>query len=68
MMENLYWWGVPTLFRCEHDADPEQCDIGLVGVPHSAGNGTTGAPDHHHHPTQPMPPRGAGGSCHRWPD
>ena len=41
MMENLYWWGVPTLFRCEHDTDPEQCDIGLVGVPHSAGNDTT---------------------------
>jgi hypothetical protein len=23
MMETLYWWGVPTLFRCPHDADPE---------------------------------------------
>ena len=65
MMENLYWWGVPTLFRCEHDADPEQCDIGLVGVPHSAGNGTTGAPE----PTPPHPTHGRGApACHRWPD
>lgn len=41
MMESLYWWGVPTLFRCPHDPDPSNCGIGLVGVPHSAGNGTT---------------------------
>ena len=20
-MKNLYWWGVPTLFRCPHDQD-----------------------------------------------
>ena len=41
LMENLYWWGVPTLFRCPHETNFENCDIGLIGVPHSAGNGTT---------------------------
>ena len=46
MMENLYWWGVPTLFRCPHDTDPANCDIGLVGVPHSSGNGTTEKDQH----------------------
>ena len=40
MMQGLYWWGVPTLFRCPHNLDPEGCDIALVGVPHSTGNGT----------------------------
>ena len=45
-MENLYWWGIPTLFRCPHDEDLEQCDIGLVGVPHSIGNGTTERDQH----------------------
>ena len=42
MMENLFWWGIPTLFR----ADPSpleslDADIALVGVPHAGGNGTT---------------------------
>jgi guanidinopropionase len=41
VMRDLYWWGPPTLFRCPHDPDPVACDIGLVGVPHSSGNGTT---------------------------
>ncbi len=41
MVDSLYWWGVPTLFRCPHDPDPAACDIALVGVPHSTGNGTT---------------------------
>ena len=41
LMDGLYWWGVPTLFRCPHDEDPANCDIALVGVPHSTGNGTT---------------------------
>ncbi len=45
MMENLYWWGVPTLFRCPHDG-PEGKDIALVGVPHSTGNGTTERDQH----------------------
>ncbi len=41
MMDTLYWWGIPSLFRCPVDADPGHCDIALVGVPHSAGNGST---------------------------
>lgn len=46
MMENLYWWGVPTLFRCPHDLDPNNADIALIGVPHSSGNGTTERDQH----------------------
>jgi len=46
MMETMYWWGIPTLFRCEHQKDISKCDIALVGVPHSTGNGTTER-DHH---------------------
>ena len=34
MMENLYWWGIPTLFRCPNEINFENCDIGLIGVPH----------------------------------
>ena len=45
MMENLYWWGIPTLFRCPHDK-LETADIALVGVPHSTGNGTTERDQH----------------------
>ena len=45
MMENLYWWGVPTLFRCPN-AGPEGKDIALVGVPHSTGNGSTERDQH----------------------
>ncbi|MEM7377128.1 MAG: arginase family protein [Pseudomonadota bacterium] len=45
MMENLYWWGIPTLFRCEH-APAEENGIALVGVPHSTGNGTTERDQH----------------------
>ena len=45
MMENLYWWGVPTLFRCPQDK-LETADIALVGVPHSTGNGTTERDQH----------------------
>lgn len=45
MMDNLYWWGVPTLFRCPHEG-PEGADIALVGVPHSTGNGTTERDQH----------------------
>jgi guanidinopropionase len=46
MMEGLYWFDVPTLFRCPHNPDPGQCDVGLVGVPHSTGNGTTERDQH----------------------
>ena len=45
MMENLYWWGIPTLFRCPQDK-LEMADIALVGVPHSTGNGTTERDQH----------------------
>ena len=45
MMENLYWWGIPTMFRCPNEG-PEGADIALVGVPHSAGNGTTERDQH----------------------
>ena len=46
MMETMYWWGIPTLFRCEHNKDLAKCDIALVGVPHSTGNGTTERDQH----------------------
>ena len=46
MMDTLYWWGIPTLFRCDHKTDSTQCDIALVGVPHSTGNGTTERDQH----------------------
>lgn len=45
MMENLYWWGIPTMFRCPNES-AVGCDIALVGVPHSAGNGTTERDQH----------------------
>ena len=45
MMENLYWWGIPTLFRCPN-ASAERQDIALVGVPRSTGNGTTERDQH----------------------
>ena len=50
MMNNLYWWGVPTLFRCPYvgvlDEKMPEADIALVGVPHSTGNGTTERDQH----------------------
>ena len=46
LMEGLYWYGIPSLFRCDVDPDPENCDIALVGVPHSTGNGTTERDQH----------------------
>lgn len=45
MMDNLYWWGIPTLFRCPSTA-LDTADIALVGVPHSTGNGTTERDQH----------------------
>lgn len=44
--ESWYWWGIPTFFRCPWDIDPKACDIGLVGVPHSTGNGSTERDQH----------------------
>jgi guanidinopropionase len=46
LLEALYWWGIPTLFRCPANPDPAACDIGLVGVPHSSGNGSTERDQH----------------------
>ena len=46
MMETMYWWGIPTLFRCENRKDISNCDIALVGIPHSTGNGTTERDQH----------------------
>lgn len=46
LLEATWWWGMPTLFRCPHDPDPANCDIALVGVPHSAGNGSTERDQH----------------------
>ncbi|MEM7176291.1 MAG: arginase family protein [Pseudomonadota bacterium] len=45
MMNNLYWWGIPTLFRCPN-LGPDGQDIALAGVPHSTGNGTTERDQH----------------------
>ena len=45
MMDNLYWWGIPTIFRCVNQP-PDGHDIALVGVPHSTGNGTTERDQH----------------------
>lgn len=45
VMDNLYWWGIPTLFRCPNEG-PDGQDIALVGVPHSTGNGTTERDQH----------------------
>lgn len=46
MMDSLYWWGVPTLFGCEHHKRLDEIDIALLGVPHSSGNGTTERDQH----------------------
>lgn len=46
MMDNLYWWGIPTLFNCPHVQNPADVDVALVGVPHSTGNGTTERDQH----------------------
>jgi len=46
MMDNLYWWGIPSLFRAVIADSPADLDIALVGVPHSTGNGTTERDQH----------------------
>jgi guanidinopropionase len=46
VLETLYWWGVPTLFRCPADPDPSHCEVALAGVPHSSGNGSTERDQH----------------------
>lgn len=44
--ESWYWWGIATFFRCPWNEAPDACDIGLVGVPHSTGNGSTERDQH----------------------
>ena len=46
MLQSLYWWDIATFFRCPVERDPNNCDIALVGVPHSTGNGTTERDQH----------------------
>jgi guanidinopropionase len=46
LLEHAYWWGPATLFRCELESDPTACDVALVGVPHSSGNGSTERDQH----------------------
>jgi guanidinopropionase len=46
MVEGLYWWAIPSLFRCPVNADPAACDIALVGVPHASGNASTERDQH----------------------
>lgn len=45
-MQPWYWWGIPTFFKCPWNEDPEACDIALIGVPHSSGNGSTERDQH----------------------
>jgi guanidinopropionase len=45
-LETLYWWGIPTFYRCPVSEDPATCDIGVLGIPHSAGNGSTERDQH----------------------
>jgi guanidinopropionase len=45
-MQPWNWWGIPTFFKCPWDEDPNNCDIALVGVPHSSGNGSTERDQH----------------------
>ena len=46
MLQSLYWWDIATFFRCPIERDPGNCDVALVGVPHSTGNGTTERDQH----------------------
>jgi guanidinopropionase len=46
VVKGTYWWGVPTLLGAPHQEELEDCDIALVGVPHSTGNGTTERDQH----------------------
>ena len=45
-MQAWYWWGVPTFFKCPWNENPSDSDIGLIGIPHSAGNGSTERDQH----------------------
>ena len=43
MMENLYWWGIPSLFRCPIESDPANC--GACGRSCYGGTCTAGSCD-----------------------
>ena len=45
-MDSWYWWGIPTFFKCPWNENPNECDIALIGVPHSSGNGSTERDQH----------------------
>ena len=45
-MDALYWCGIAMLFRAPHNANPNECNMALVGVPHSSGNGTSERDQH----------------------
>jgi guanidinopropionase len=45
-MQPWYWWGIPTFFKCTWNENPADCDIALIGVPHSSGNGSTERDQH----------------------
>ena len=46
MMDTMYWWGIPTFFKCKVQENIKNTDIAFVGVPHSTGNGTTERDQH----------------------
>ena len=46
MMNTMYWWGIPSFFKCKFQENIENTDIAFVGVPHSTGNGTTERDQH----------------------
>ena len=46
MMNTMYWWGIPSFFKCNFQENIENTDIAFVGVPHSTGNGTTERDQH----------------------
>ena len=46
MMDTMYWWGIPSFFKCKFQEEIKNTDIAFVGVPHSTGNGTTERDQH----------------------
>jgi guanidinopropionase len=40
VLETLYWWGIPPLFRCPADSDPAHCDVALRPLAEAIGNPT----------------------------
>jgi guanidinopropionase len=46
VLAGFSWWGIASFFRCPVDLDPANCDVAVVGVPHSSGNGSTERDQH----------------------